>query len=81
MLHFMKGIDFLASREIVIVSGARTPFGAYLGSLSGMTATELAVHASVEAIARAKIDPKEIDQAISEMSCNPVLMQHISLVT
>jgi hypothetical protein len=35
----MRGIDFLASREIVIVSGARTPFGAYLGSLSGMSAT------------------------------------------
>jgi acetyl-CoA acyltransferase 2 len=64
MLPGMNGIDFLASREVVIVSGARTPFGAYLGSLSGMTATELAVHASKEAIARAKVDPKEIDQAI-----------------
>jgi acetyl-CoA acyltransferase 2 len=64
MLAIMKGIDFLANREVVIVSGARTPFGAYLGSLSGMTATQLAVHASKEAISRAKIDPKEIDQAI-----------------
>lgn len=60
----MKGIDFLTNREAVIVSGARTPFGAYVGSLSGMTATELAVHASKAAIERAKIDPVEIDQSI-----------------
>jgi acetyl-CoA acyltransferase 2 len=60
----MNGIDFLNNREVVIVSGARTPFGAYMGSLSGMTATQLAVHASKAAIQKAGIDPKEIDQAI-----------------
>lgn len=60
----MKGIDYLEKREVVIVSGSRTPFGANLGSLAGMTATELAVHASKSAIEKAGIDPKEIDQAI-----------------
>lgn len=60
----MNGIDFLNNREVVIVSGTRTPFGAYIGSLSGMTATQLAVHASKSAIQKAGIDPKEIDQAI-----------------
>lgn len=60
----MNGINFLKTREVVIVSGSRTPFGAYLGSLSGMTVTDLAVHASKSAIEKAGIDPKEIDQAI-----------------
>jgi len=60
----MKGIDFLTNREVVIVSGARTPFGSNMGSLSGITATELAVHASKSAIEKAGIDPKEIDQSI-----------------
>ena len=60
----MKGIDFLANREIVVVQGARTPFGAYLGSLSNLTATDLAVIASKEAIRRTQIDPQDIDQAI-----------------
>jgi acetyl-CoA acyltransferase 2 len=60
----MRGIDFLANREIVIVTGARTPFGAYLGSLSHLTATDLAVMASKAAITKAGIDPKEIDQCI-----------------
>lgn len=60
----MNGIDFLANREIVIVAGARTPFGAYLGSLSDLTATDLAVHASKAAIAKAGIDPQDIDQSI-----------------
>lgn len=60
----MNGIDFLKNREVVVVAGARTPFGAYLGSLSGMTATELATHASKSAIQKAGIDPLEIDQSI-----------------
>ena len=60
----MNGIDFLKNREVVVVAGARTPFGAYLGSLSGMTATELAIYASKSAIQKAGIDPLEIDQSI-----------------
>lgn len=60
----MKSITFLAEREVVIVAGARTPFGSYMGSLSQLTATELATLASKEAINRAGIAPEEIDQSI-----------------
>lgn len=52
------------SKDIVIVAGARTAFGAFGGSLKDLSATDLAVHASKAAIARAGIDAKSIDQVI-----------------
>lgn len=52
------------SKDIVIVSGARTPFGSFGGGLKDLSATDLAVHASKAAIARAGIDAKRIDQVI-----------------
>jgi acetyl-CoA acetyltransferase len=76
----MNGIDFLNTREVVIVSGTRTPFGAYMGSLSGMTATELAVHASKGAIQKAGIDPKEIFRGHSTQLiayCVPGILAYI----
>lgn len=86
MILHMKGIEFLGNREVVIVAGTRTPFGAYLGGLSGLTATELAVHASKSAIQKAGIDPQEIDQSIfgnvmQSSSDAAYLARHVALHT
>lgn len=52
------------SDELVIVAGARTPFGAFGGGLAKQTATDLAVVASKGAIKRAGIDPELIDHVV-----------------
>ena len=51
-------------REVVIVSAARTPIGAFGGSLAGVSAVDLGVTAAKEAIQRAGIDPAVIDDVI-----------------
>lgn len=51
-------------REVVIVSAARTPIGAFGGSLAGVSAVDLGVTAAKEAIKRAGIDPAVIDDVI-----------------
>ncbi|MEQ8200383.1 MAG: thiolase family protein [Syntrophomonadaceae bacterium] len=48
-------------REVVMVSGARTPIGDFLGILSKFSAVQLGTFAAADAIRRAGIDPKEID--------------------
>jgi acetyl-CoA C-acetyltransferase len=48
----------------VIVSGARTPIGKFLGGLASLTAPDLGAAAIREAIARAKIDQSQIDEVI-----------------
>ncbi|PVZ64996.1 thiolase family protein [Pelagibaculum spongiae] len=52
---------------IVIVSGVRTPMGAFQGALSSQTAPELGGHAIHEAVERACIKPEEVDEVI--MGC------------
>lgn len=51
-------------REVVIVSAARTAIGNFNGSLSGLSAVELGALAAHEAIARAGINPNEVNEAI-----------------
>lgn len=51
-------------REVVIVSAVRTPIGAFGGSLKGFSAIDLGVVASKEAIKRANIDPRIIDEVL-----------------
>jgi acetyl-CoA C-acetyltransferase len=51
-------------KEVVIVSAARTAIGNFSGSLSTLSAVDLGIAAAREAIRRAGIDPKEIDEAI-----------------
>ena len=51
-----------ASNDIVILSAARTPMGGMLGSLSSLSAPELAAVAIRAAIERAGIEPDEIDE-------------------
>ncbi|RTL46146.1 MAG: acetyl-CoA C-acetyltransferase [Candidatus Melainabacteria bacterium] len=52
------------SGDLVIVNGARTAFGAFGGGLAGLSATDLAVAASKEAISRSGVDPEAVDQVI-----------------
>lgn len=50
--------------EVVFLSGVRTGFGSFGGSLKDFTATELGVVASKAAMARAKADPSDIEHVI-----------------
>lgn len=49
--------------DVVLVSAVRTPVGDFGGSLAGFTPTELGVATATAAIARAGLQPDDIDQA------------------
>ncbi|KAB3533290.1 acetyl-CoA C-acetyltransferase [Alkaliphilus pronyensis] len=49
-------------KEIVIVSAVRTPIGSYGGALASVSAVELGAIAIKEALNRAKIEAKEVDE-------------------
>lgn len=50
--------------DIVFLSGKRTPFGAFMGSLSSFSANQLGEFASQAAIEQAGINPEDIDHVI-----------------
>lgn len=80
----MQSTSILSSREIVIVEGARTPFGGFMGSLATLSATDLSVLASKRALEKAKLDPLDLDQAIIgnvlQTSIDaPYLARHVGL--
>ena len=50
--------------DIVIVNGARTPFGNFCGALRDVSAIDLGAAAAKGALARSKVDPSRIDQVI-----------------
>jgi acetyl-CoA C-acetyltransferase len=50
--------------DVVIVSAARTPIGAFNGALSTLPAHELGKIAIVEALKRAKLDGKEVSEVV-----------------
>ncbi len=52
------------SKSIVIVGAKRTPFGTMLGALSGLSATDLAVHASKAALEQSGIEKKDLGHVI-----------------
>ncbi|TVP55000.1 MAG: thiolase family protein [Gemmatimonadales bacterium] len=52
------------SRIPVIVSGARTPVGRFLGGLSPLAATQLGARAVKAAVERSGIDPELVDEVI-----------------
>lgn len=54
--------NVIGQREVVIVGMARTPIGNFLGSLSSVSALELAKTAGQEALKRAAVSPEEIDE-------------------
>ncbi|MHB8886804.1 MAG: acetyl-CoA C-acetyltransferase [Methylovirgula sp.] len=52
------------SRDIVIVSAARTPVGSFNGAFANMPAHELGAVAITAALQRAKVAPAEVDEVI-----------------
>ncbi|HYT29680.1 MAG TPA: thiolase family protein [Actinomycetota bacterium] len=48
----------------VIVEGARTPIGRFLGSFSEVPAVDLGVHATTAALRRAGVEPTEVDELV-----------------
>ena len=52
------------SADVVIISGCRTPIGKFQGSLSDLSAPQLGAIAVREAVKRASIDPKQVDECI-----------------
>ena len=56
-------------REVVIVGGARTAVGDYMGSLSGFTPVQLGIIALKGAIEKAGID-KNLIQEVVGGQCN-----------
>ncbi|MFQ5912901.1 MAG: acetyl-CoA C-acetyltransferase [Nitrospinota bacterium] len=71
-------------RGVVFLSGARTPFGAYGGTLKNCTATELATVAAKGALARSGISPEDIGHVVfgNVMQTSddaPYLARHVGL--
>jgi len=54
----------MSNRQVVIVSGVRTAIGDYGGSLKDIAPSELGARVVREAVARAKVDPKDIGQCV-----------------
>ncbi len=72
------------TKEIVILPGQRTPFGAFGGGLKDLSATSLAVFASKAAIEKAGISPASVDHVIfgnvAQTSLDaPYLARHVGL--
>ncbi len=55
-------------REVVIVSGVRTPVGRYMGALKNVEAYDLAALVLSEAISRAGVKPEMVDEVIMGQS-------------
>src|SRR6202045_5201986 len=53
-----------ANDEVVIISGCPTPVGKFQGSLSDLSATQLGAIVVREAVKRANIDAKQVDECI-----------------
>jgi len=53
-----------AFEDVVILSGVRTPVGKFQGALSDFTAPQLGAIAVREAVKRANLDPKLVDECI-----------------
>jgi acetyl-CoA C-acetyltransferase/acetyl-CoA acyltransferase 2 len=52
------------SKPVVIVAAKRTAFGTMLGSLKGITATDLAVHAAKAALDQSGVDKRDIGHVV-----------------
>ncbi|MDE2483032.1 MAG: thiolase family protein [bacterium] len=54
----------ISDNDIVIIAGARTPFGNFGGVLADLTATDLGVAAAEAAIARSGVPKERIDEVV-----------------
>ena len=52
------------SNDVVIISGCRTPIGKFQGSLRDLGAPQLGAIAVREAVKRANLDPRQVDECI-----------------
>ncbi len=52
------------ANDIVIIGAARTPIGKFQGMFRAIPATDLGAHAVREAVARAAIDPSQVDECV-----------------
>ncbi len=73
-------------KEIVILEGARTPFGEFCSSLKDVTAIDLGVVASKEAIKRSGVKPEQINHVVFgnalQTSSDAIYMaRHVGLKT
>jgi acetyl-CoA C-acetyltransferase len=53
-----------ALEQAVIISGCRTPVGKFQGSLSDLSAPQIGATVVREAVKRARLDPKQVDECI-----------------
>jgi acetyl-CoA C-acetyltransferase len=72
--------------DVVVLAGARTPFGNFGGSLAALTATDLAVAAAEGALARAGVPKEAIDEIVfgnvMQTSADAIyLARHVGLRT
>ena len=72
------------AKDIVVLSGKRTPIGTFGGSLKSFSATDLAVFSSIAAIESAGADPSESDHsffgnALQTSSDAIYLARHVAL--
>ncbi|HWI15455.1 MAG TPA: acetyl-CoA C-acyltransferase family protein [Burkholderiales bacterium] len=52
------------ARQVVVMSGARTAIGDYGGALKDVAPTDLAAHVIREAVKRASIEPRQVQQLV-----------------
>jgi acetyl-CoA acyltransferase 2 len=64
----MKPIS--AAEEIWFLSGKRTPFGSFGGSLKDVSATDLALHSARAALQQSKISPEDIGHVVYGNVCH-----------
>jgi acetyl-CoA acyltransferase 2 len=74
----------VADNDVVILAGARTPFGNFCGALAERTATDLAVAAAEAVIARSGVSKERIDDVVfgNVMQTSPdaiYLARHVGL--
>src|SRR5256886_15438801 len=60
----MFSLEVSTMKDVVIISGVRTPIGKFQGSLKSFTATQLGALAVKAAVERAGLDPAQIDEVI-----------------
>jgi acetyl-CoA acetyltransferase family protein len=53
-----------SSRDVVFLSGVRTPFGAFGGAFKDLSAVDLTVHAATAALERAHVEPADVQHSI-----------------
>ncbi len=76
--------DRSSDQDIVILRGARTPFGDFGGALKDLDAVELGVHAARGALERSGISPDQVDHVvmgnvIQASGADAYLARHVGL--